>query len=137
MAELRSRRRHETDEVKRQRTDLTKNLPATVLLSVLEWLAIPDLLATGTVDCSFRDLGKEELPWGAAACHLWKSALLDGQALLVEAAGIHETARAGEFLSGVVESSARSEIDANYMSPYASGSELESCVYVYGSCATY
>lgn len=103
MAESRSRKRlsSQADEGQRQGVDLTNNLPATVVLSLLEWLAIPDLLAIGTVDCSFRDLTKEELPWKAAARHLWKSALLDGQQLLsVDAAGIHETARDGEVSHG-------------------------------------
>ena len=99
MAESRGRQRlaSEAEEGQPQRVDLTKNLPVTVQLSLLEWLAISDLLAVGTVDCSFRDLAREELTWKAAARHLWKSALLDGQQpLAVGEAGIHGTARAGE-----------------------------------------
>eukprot|EP00752_Nemacystus_decipiens_P005229 g4745.t2 len=97
MAESKNRQRLPSgaNKVRWRREDLTKNLPAPVLLSLLEWLAIPDLLAVGAVDCGFRDLTTKEPPWKAAAQHLWKSALLDGQqSHFVEAAGVHETARA-------------------------------------------
>lgn len=100
MAESTSRQRLTSKalEVRRQSIDPTKNLPVTVLLSMLEWLAVPDLLEVGKLDSSFQDLTAKELPWKAAARHLWKSALLDGQqSLSVEAAGVHENARSGEF----------------------------------------
>ena len=100
MAESTSRQRltSKSHEVRRQSIDPTKNLPVTVLLSMLEWLAVPDLLEVGKLDSSFQDLTAKELPWKAAARHLWKSALLDGQqSLSVEAAGVHENARSGEF----------------------------------------
>lgn len=59
-------------------------VPTPVLLIASEWLAVADLLTLGTVDRSFRGLTKDETLWKAAAHHLWKSALLEGNTLCVD-----------------------------------------------------
>lgn len=129
MAELRSRQRLSSDdEARRHRIDLTRNLPATVVLCLLEWLAVPDLLAMGMVDCSFRDLTAKELPWKAAARHLWKSALLDGQqSLSGEAAGIHENARTGEVCDGRASGARVGDADACCACSYLSYAVIRAC----------
>lgn len=77
------------------------NIPPPLLLLSTTWLHVGDLLALGKVDRSFRDLTKEDVLWKAAARLLWRSALLDGQDLLVEGAsniGLH-TRAPGESVS--------------------------------------
>ncbi|CAN0433762.1 unnamed protein product, partial [Hapterophycus canaliculatus] len=72
------------------------NIPPPILLLSTTWLHVPDLLTLGKVDRSFRELTKEDVLWKAAARHLWRSALVDGQYSIVEDAsiiGLHNQAQ--------------------------------------------
>lgn len=70
------------------RVSIIDILPKHILLVMCEWLFTKDLLEVGLVDRCFGKVSKEEVLWKAVACHLWKSALLDGgkECCLVKAA---------------------------------------------------
>lgn len=58
--------------------DPIKALPTFLVFHTFEWLFVKDILELEKASRSLREIATDKIIWRGIACHLWKSALIDG-----------------------------------------------------------